>query len=162
MHGRASIIGPRRRPPRPNARGFKLIEVMVSIGILGIAIAGLIRLHSALVRGVARSQMVSIALDVAAQRAEDLVTLGPTAAPACAGAPGCQAAGMSAFAADLSPAGSFPCTDRVDPFRIDTVVTDHPSGFQPDARLVTVSVCWQDVGGAVRQVQTRRLLVPGV
>jgi len=155
------------------------VELAVATGILGVGLFGLTQLHGSAIGGVARSEGIAGANEVAAQRAELLSTLDADDVAACTGAVGCMQLGGGAFLPRLASAGGFPCTrwvdgaDVPDPggmlsaegvrFRVDTVVADHPDpARQPRARLLTVSVCWQDKHGTVRQVQTQRLLVPGV
>ena len=121
---------------------------------------------------------MALANEIAAKRAEYLTTMDPDDVPACSGPPTCRAEGVNVFADPLQPAGEFECTRWVDGadvpqpggdaaaqgirFRVDNVVTGHPDQLrQPRARLVVVSVCWLDGGGFVRELQTRRLMVPG-
>ena len=175
----------RSRYPRHSRRGFKLVETLVSMAILSIAAAGLVRLHSSIVRGIASSEDMSVAMDVAAQRLEELVPLGPTGIPNCVAAtpPGCAAGGRQTLEIALTDViwngGTFNCSRWVDSadvpmvggvaipagsrFRVDTQVQDH-AGTQQNAgaRVLTISVCWEDLDSQVRQVQNARLLVPGV
>lgn len=167
-----------RRGTHALRRGFSIVEVMITSGVLGIGLAGLIRIHHSSVQGQSQSNGIAIGTRAAAQVIEQLSTQPVDELPACSGTPGCRA-NSSAFTGELSTAGSYPCTNWVanggvtsvrtsaseekNTFRVDTVVQDHPDGNnQPDAKLITVSVCWMDNTGVVREVQERRLVVPGI
>ena len=147
------------------------------MAVLAVSATMLVQLHRSVIRGIARSDDVSIALDIASQRIEELNVQGADAAPACVGAATCLVDSDN-FTGVLAPAGTFACTTFVDSapvpmsngtpqpvgtrFRVDTVVQNHPDITQlAGARLMTVSVCWRDIANNVRQVQSRRLLVPG-
>lgn len=165
---------------RPNRRcaGFSLVEIAVASGVLGIGLVGLVQLHTSATRGVVLGESLSRAGEVASQRAEFLATMDPGDLPGCQGPPRCMEGAGAAFTQPLGPAGAFECTRWVDKadvprsdgsqaqeglrYRVDTVVSGHPDfARQRKAQLLTVSVCWADRSGRVRQVQTRRLLVPG-
>ena len=182
--------GYRRRRPRPGSEGFKLLEVLVAMAVLMIASLGLLQLHGTIIRGIATSEDFSVALDVANQRLEELVIVGANELPVCAAGvngAGCQfGVGSSQFQPPIATDASgylctrfidstevimangspIPATSNFDPanpvrFRVDTVVQDHPDpALFPEGRLVTVSVCWIDPANQVRQVQSRRYVVP--
>jgi hypothetical protein len=183
------LVIQRTARPRRGRAGFKLIEVMVASAVLMIGSIGLLQLHGTIVRGIASSEDFSVALDVANQRLEELVIVGATALPVCTAGlngPGCQPsigavqATTNVYTPPIAddPSG-YACTRFVDStevimatvpptpvpagsrFRVDTVVQAHPDpGLFPDGRLVTVSVCWFDLSNQVRQVQSRRYVVP--
>lgn len=155
--------------------GFTLLEVLVSAVILGIGLIGLVNLHTASIRGLMKDEMASVASDVAKQRLEEMMTLRPNEIPACVGDVGCRLEDKSDYAADLAPVAGFDCTRRVEGadvprvsgapeaprYRVDMVVEAHPDPIrQPEGRLVTVSVCWEDYAG-VQELQMRRLIVGG-
>ncbi len=153
-----------------------MIEALVASAVLGVAVTCLTQMYTTSVRGYVSSERLKEAVEIAAQRAEQLATMSPEDVPACAGTASCRA-NSTAMTSELSAASGFSCTTRVDApavsgpgstgttgqrFRVDTVVGAHPDiSRQPDARLVTVSVCWLDSAGFVHQVQTQRLMVPG-
>lgn len=161
---------------RSSRAGFSLIEALVASAVLGVAVTCLTQMYTTSVRGYVSSQRLQEAVEIAAQRAEQLATMAAEDVPACTGTPSCRADGTT-MASELSPANGYSCTTRLDApavvgpgstgatgsrYRVDTVVDSHPDvSRQPDARLVTVSVCWLDSAGFVHQVQTQRLMVPG-
>jgi type II secretory pathway pseudopilin PulG len=166
------------RKGRSRARGFSLIEAMIAGAILTISIVGLARLYTSAARGVAASNAISEAVDVASQTTELFSTMDPDDVPLCAGAVGCRVQGGQAWASELAAVGAFACTRWVDgpavpeaatgthrrgtKYRLDAVVEDHPDAArEADARLVTVSVCWADETGRVHEIRLRRMLVPG-
>jgi hypothetical protein len=148
---------------------------MVSAVILGIGLVGLVNLHTSSLRGLMKDEMLSVASDVATQRLEEMATMRPGDIPPCAGAVGCRTADRTDYLPDLSAAGGFECTQRIEGagvprvsgaaeaprYRVDMVVEPHPDPIrQPDGRLLTVSVCWQDYGG-IQELQMRRFIVGG-
>lgn len=153
-----------------------LVEVMVSVGVLSVGLLGLTSLYTTSIRSITETQQRSIALRAAAQRAETLATLRLDDLPVCRGATGgCREGGGAGLTPELAPDGAFECTrwadgaDVGDPaqvgsrprLRIDTQVTVHPDAARhPDARLVTVSVCWRDAQALVHEVQAQRLVIP--
>lgn len=171
---------PRRARRSPVARlggssGFTLVEVLISAVVLGIGLVGLVNLHTASIRGLVKDEMASVASDVAKQRLEEIATMRPAEIPACAGDVGCRTEDRTAYTPDLAPAAGFDCTRRVEgadvprisgapeaaKFRIDMVVDAHPDPIrQPEGRLVTVSVCWEDYAG-IQEFRMRRLVVGG-
>jgi prepilin-type N-terminal cleavage/methylation domain-containing protein len=62
--------------PNPKARrsrkGFSIMEVMIATAVLGIAMAGLVKLHSAAIRGTKTTRDLSIAEDIAKQIADEM------------------------------------------------------------------------------------------
>ena len=174
----------RTRGPRPGSEGFKLLEVLVSMAILMIASVAIVRLHGTIIRGIASSEDASMALDIATQRLDDLSIIGATSLPVFTvgvNGAGCQVGiGSDQYSAELAAdPGGYPCTRRVDSaqvimangnevpdgtrFRVDTAVEAHPDiGQFPEGRIVTVSVCWEDIAADIRQVQVRRYVVPEV
>ena len=148
---------------------------MVTSMILGVAVLGLTSTYTNSQTGMVSSRSRSSAHELARQRIELLGTQNVQQLPDCAGATGCMA--NNAYSAELAAAGTFQCTQYVDDmetldpdlasaigrYRVDTVVVDHPdSARQPNARVVTVSVCWSDAVGKVHEIQARRTFVPGV
>ena len=156
-----------------------MIELVFAAGILGVGLAGLVHLHRNAVTGVARSDTIALATEIAHQRSEFLATMHSDDVPGCSGPVRCRTPGGQAFEAPLSAVGGFECTRWVDGadvpeangvtsaqgvrFRVDTVVGSHPDPLrQSSARFVTVSVCWVDRIAQVHQIQTRKLVIPGV
>lgn len=164
----------RRR--RSNA-GFSLIEAAISAGALGLLVIGLASMYTRGIQGMRQSESLVSALELSGQLLDVFSTAPPEAVPACTGAVGCADAN-GALQAPLPAAGAFACTRWADGpsvprsatqqyavgerYRVDTVVGPHPDNTRyPDARLVTISVCWAEPSGRWRQYQERRLLVPG-
>lgn len=151
-------------------RGFSLLEVMISAAVLGVGVLAGVRLFTTGVEGNAWTRSRSTATTMAIQRLEQLGTRGVDLLPAgCTGPVGCKAGQQ-----ELAP--PVPCTQQVDEmnvdvsvsepngkYRVDTVVEPHPDGGrQLGARVVTVSVCWQDPDGSVHEAQLDRLFVPNI
>lgn len=160
------------------------------MAVLMIASLGLLQLHGTIIRGIATSEDFSVALDVANQRLDELAIVGTAGLPVCTAGvngPGCQfGVGSNQYQPQIinAPTGYLctrfvdsaevimangapvPSTANFDPnnparFRVDTVVQAHPDpALFPEARLVTVSVCWTDPSNQVRQIQSRRYVVP--
>jgi Tfp pilus assembly protein PilV len=160
--------------------GFKILEAMISVALLAVGALGLAELHTMAIGGMYAGGRQSVALDIAQQLADQMQGRGAAAAPNCGGSVGCvTGAGQRTFNAPLSVANGFPCTQYVttpDPstnptvvgaasnatYRVDTLITQHGAASQTGSKVVTVSVCWQDLSGVIQQVQSTRLLVPGV
>lgn len=143
--------------------------------ILGFTAAGLLGLHVGAVRGIAESGSMSVAMDVAAQRVEQYALEGDQALTArgCAAAVGCSREPPNpddpalpgrcsgrVGAADVldsvgNPAGAVVGTR----YRYDTTVVALAGG-QQGGLMTTVSVCWREASGAVRRVESRRLIAP--
>lgn len=155
---------------RTRRRGFSLLEVMIAAAILGIGVLAGVRLYTAGVEGSSWTRSRSIATNIAIQRLEQLGAQGVDLLPAgCSGPVGCKAT-QQTFASAV------PCSRRVNgmnsdvtvsvpngKYRVDTVIEPHPDGArQPGARVVTVSVCWQDPDRTVHEAQLDRLFVPNI
>lgn len=164
------MVGAVRRAPRPSQRGFKLLEVLVAMTVLGVTAAGLMGLHVGAIHGIAESGSMSTAMDIATQRAElyllegdaALVTRGCDATPTgCAATPPNPDDGIDDpdCAAVVDGAqlglGATP-TGR---YRYDTTV-NALDGAQTGGYEARVTVCWREPTGAVRRVETRRLVAP--
>lgn len=167
---------PRLRAPRPGQRGFKILEVLVAMAVLGITAAGLLGLHLGAVRGIAESGSMSAAMDVASQRVELYAVEGPAALAArgCGAAVGCSlprpnpdpaiapgdACSARVGGASITNAAGAEAGDDVGArYRYDTEVVALVGG-QTGGLMTTVSVCWREANGLVRRVQSRRLVAP--
>jgi prepilin-type N-terminal cleavage/methylation domain-containing protein len=153
------------------ALGFSLVEVMVSVGLLGIGVAAAIKLFDTAQNRTRYTRSRTTGAELALERLEYLGTRDLSSVPACTGAAGCQAS-LTGYASPLGASGQYQCTQFVDgqsildpyssistgPYRVDTVVQAHPNSNEANAQLITVSVCWTDDHGLVQQVQGRRLL----
>jgi prepilin-type N-terminal cleavage/methylation domain-containing protein len=174
MRARSRFYRSRSAFPSGSA-GFTLVEVMVSAVVLGIGLIGLVNLHASAIRGLMRDEMLAVASDVARQRLELMSTMRPAEVPACAGDVGCRTPDRTDYLPVLPAAGDFECTKQVEGadvprvsgaaeaprYRVDMVVEPHPDPIrQPDGRLITVSVCWQDFAG-IQELQMRRFIVGG-
>jgi prepilin-type N-terminal cleavage/methylation domain-containing protein len=161
-------------------RGFSLIEVMISAGVLGIGLAGVIQLHVSSVRGLASGRSISLAGEIASQRVEfiggrdiDVASL-PTCPRGASGVVDCRAnkgnftatKTCSTWLAESdvpTPAGlEIPSEPNVG-YRRDLVIEAHPDTLNHNGSfLAIVSVCWRDSSGNVQQIQSQRLLIPGI
>lgn len=166
----------RRRFTQRLCAGFSLVEVMVAAGILTIGVAALLRLFTSTQTSTKWNRDAAVAAAMGQQRIEFLTAQADDTLPTCTGTVGCKES-LSAFAAALDPDGSgYPCTEFVDGpsaetptggtanlrYRVDTIVEAHPDATRlPSARIVTISVCWQDNGQVVREFQAQRIVVPG-
>lgn len=152
---------------------------MVSAGILGIGLIGLVNLYGASTSGALRARRLSVATEIARQEsamllAEGADPTGPTTCPAAGSTIGCRGA-------DRRLATAKPCTvwlrdadvptesgvilrdETASSFRRDLVVTAHPdTANHPDAQVATISVCYTDESGTLQELQAVHLLVPGV
>lgn len=168
-----------RARARGDRRGFSLLEAMIASAVLGFGLIALVRLQATTVNGVLSGRQVATAMRIADQRAELLTTqradesLLP-ACPAGSGVVGCRedARALSTpktcttwvDGPDIpSPTGQSEATTRAyEGYRMDVVIGAHPDATnQAGGILATVSVCWLDDRGEVREVQSHRLLVPG-
>lgn len=153
-----------------------MVEVLISTLVLGIAIAGLTGTFTSSQRGMVAIRSRSSAKEIAGQRIERLATQMASDLPACDGPASCRST-SGELADDQASAGAFQCTQYVDDmelpdptqatgrygrYRIDTSVAAHPDPRQPDAKVVTVSVCFANQTGQIEEVQARRTIVPGV
>jgi prepilin-type N-terminal cleavage/methylation domain-containing protein len=154
-------------------RGFSIVEVMLSVGLLGVGIAAAVRLFHEAQNRTSWTTQRTTGMQLALERLEYLGTRDLSNLPACTGPLACRASATTMQAA-LSPAASgYQCTQYtsgqtiLDPYsatslasyRIDTVVQPHPDVTrESNAQVVTVSVCWTDQSGQVQQAQGRRLL----
>lgn len=150
-----------------------LVETMVAVGVLGVALLGLLRLYTTSSRQNASLRDLTTARTLAAQRLERLATRPVDRLAACEAPAGCRA-GIDAFRASKSSVDGYACTDFADgpsvadpgatplgKFRIDTTVEAHPDPTQhPEARILTVAVCFMDAYQLVREVRAERMLVP--
>lgn len=166
-----------RRPARASARGFTLVEVLISAVLLGIGVMALAELHASSIRGVKEGASITAATQIAtqvmetlsAQAADDMVL------PVCPnnGARGCRAndrdleppkacTSWLATAEVPDPNGDSQTGATGEGYRVDTVIEVHPSVADfPNAVLITTSVCWMDRTGGVHELQTQRVLSPG-
>ncbi len=162
-----------------NARGFSLIEALMSTMVLSVGVAGLINMYSSSQSGLRWSRNSTLASHLAQQRAELLATSPLLAAPSCAGPATCRSS-KNTFGPPMGSSNGFPCTQYLQEteleapelltdapenaprrFRIDTAFNDPASTTQQSgAKILTVSVCWEDDQGRVQQVQAQRMLLP--
>lgn len=157
-------------------RGIGLIEVMISLAVFAIGAMALIRVFTATYRGIKVSQSNNAAVQIVQARLDELGGMDESLLPACnARSEGCRSQ-MGQFAPVLVEAGQAQCTQYMEAstlkpiteastgrFRVDTVIRDQEGTTQmPGGRVVVVSVCWEGTGGAVHQVQSQRLVLPGV
>src|SRR5262245_16850054 len=160
-------------------RGFSLIEAMVSAAVLGIGLLGVVELHRSSVRGLAIGRSITVASQIASQRAEliagreaDALNL-PSCPVAADNNVGCKAT-RDAFAADKTctawllesdvptPAGADVANAPNQGFRRDIVITPHPDTINHAGSFVaTISVCWRDQKNFVQELRQQKLLVPG-
>lgn len=160
----------------------------MSAAVLGIALVGLVNLHTTSIEGTAKADDIGRAAEIARQRADQLASAPVTVLAACGNATtpfdtstpqGCRASfgPGSAFAndklgactqlvsSDATPNGSgvlpiAPSTEP-NPYRIDVLLSGHPSGSTGLAQ-VHVWVCWRDGSGMVNEVHTTRTRVAGM
>lgn len=166
--------------------GFSIVEAMVAAGILGIALVGLVRLHTTSLEGTVRSSRVGRAAEVARQLAETVAAQPFNQLPACGpgpGAPlapapaGCRAT-VGASTIFSVPGVNGNCTTFVDGadvqdvslvgvaapppnarFRVDAAVSQHPDPLNyPNTALLTIWVCWTERKGEVREIATTRMV----
>ncbi|MCK6545024.1 prepilin-type N-terminal cleavage/methylation domain-containing protein [Myxococcota bacterium] len=162
-----------------STRGFTLVEVMVSAGILGIGLIGLVNLYGTSTFGAARAQRLAVATEIARQEAAVLLSegpdpTGPTDCPIAGTTIGCRGTGRQLAAtkpctvwlrdADVpTESGAILRDTTQTSFRRDLVITAHPdTANHPGAQIATISVCYTDESGALQELQAVHLLVPGV
>lgn len=154
-------------------RGYSIIDVLTSVTVLGIAVLALVSVVGAGSRGRLTSRQRAIALRLVEQRLDLLDARGAELLPACEGLEGCRDE-EGGLRPALAPAGAYPCTQLMnepslsDPLReeadgklrLDTIVFPHPDPDQRTvSRLVTVSACWYDARGEVREYRAHRLIL---
>lgn len=163
------------RRPRRSVRGLSLVEVLVSVGVLGVGVLGVLNLYATSDHATRSSRSDTTATQLAVERLERIAAQGIEALPACPEEVGCRAS-HSSLRPPRPGAQGMACTQETsemglaDPevggvgrFRVDTSVRPHPDATQQlGARIVTVSVCWTDDSGYVREVSAERMLVPEV
>lgn len=169
--------------------GFSLVEVMVSVGVLGIGLVGLINLHTYSIVNLNRAQHIAMAQEVAMQETEFLQTEATSATgslesvlPNCPVSRATDPTGClddtkafaplkacTVFLTDPNvpdPNGSFtavvaPGASSSSSYRMDTVIRQHPDSLnRSSALVVTVSVCWSD-DQQNYQLSINRVIVPG-
>lgn len=79
---------PNLKTTRKRRRGFSLIEVMIATAVLGIAMAGLVKLHRASIRGMKTTTDMTIAEDIAEQVADEIAAQNSSTLPSNIAAPG--------------------------------------------------------------------------
>lgn len=150
-----------------------LVETMIAAGVLGVAVLGLVQLHTTSTRQNARLRDLATARALAGQRLERLATRPVDRLAACPGPAGCRNR-VDSLRATKGTVDGYACTDFADgpsvaapgasgigKFRIDTTVEGHPDPTQfPEARILTVSVCFLDTQEQIREVRAERMLVP--
>ena len=150
-----------------------LVETLIAAGVLGVAVLGLVRLHTTSSRQSASLRDLTIARALAAQRLERLATRPVERLAACEGPAGCRE-GIDTLRASKGEVDGYACTDfaegpsvaapgtnAIGKFRIDTTVENHPDPAQhPEARILTVSVCFRDAYEQIREIRAERMLLP--
>jgi Tfp pilus assembly protein PilV len=154
-----------------------LLEALMSAGVLGIGLLGLIRLHSSAIHSFRDSHERADATYIAQQIAEVIAAQANGAPPDCPPVspdPGCRQGSSAVDAHDFAPRtacstwyGSSGLPDPSGSFRVDRVVLKpaeerHPtSEGYPPPYLLSVYVCWLDDQNQVRQIQTSRFVPSG-
>lgn len=177
----------RRRAARTGGRGFSLLEALISAGVLGIALVGLVQMHATSMKGTAKAEDIGRAAELARQYADQYASLPVTALPACGGIGfvmdptipnGCRATlgpgpGMQApkpnnctvlVPSDATPdaSGNLPsAAGDGNPYRVDLMMAQHPTGATGLMQM-HVWVCWRDADGLVNEVHTTRTRVAGM
>ena len=160
---------------------------MVSVAVLGIALTGLVQMHTTSIRGTAKAEDIGRATEIARQIAALEANVPDVNLPACGGiASPVPAGGLLGCRGSDGPSAAFSnprgdCTrwveedavvdpvsgaiavidERPGAYRVDTWVTSHPNGGDNNG-IVHVWVCWRDAGGLVNEVYTARLRVGDV
>jgi hypothetical protein len=154
--------------PRSAKAGFTVLEAMIAAAVLAIGIVGVVGLQATLFHSARSSHDMSNASYILQYRSEEL---GSYSVAALQGPPAiCPGAATGC----LLPTGGFAptpaCSQNVvdpiplsqaspgGPYRIDTGIVPHADADHPNAMIATISVCWVDRGGRVRQIQARRVL----
>ena len=166
-----------RRSERAQA-GFSLIEGMISAAVLSVGLLGVVELHRTSIRGLATGRALTVASQIAVQRAEqiggrEVDVLSLPNCPTASDTVGCKLS-RKAFASPKTctawlsdsdvptPAGvDFPSSANVG-YRRDIVIEAHPDTNNHNGSfLATISVCWVDAKGYVQELRSQKLLVPG-
>ncbi len=154
---------------------------MVSAGVLGIALMGLVQMHTTSIRGAARTDEVARGWELSRQMADRFAI--PTADLGCGdaslplGEGGCMEGRI-----DPGDEKGWPCTMYVDgdatsndasgdfpestqdafdsgrAFRIDRWLSAHPSGGD-GVSMLHVWVCWRRADGTLQEVYSSRVRV---
>lgn len=168
-----------RKNAARSRRGFSLVEAMISAAVLGIGLMGVVELHRSSVRGLSIGRSVTVASQIAGQRAEliagreaDALNL-PNCPVAADSLVGCKAS-RDAFATSKTctawmlesdvptPAGVDVTSAPNQGFRRDIVISPHPDTINHAGSFVaTISVCWRDQKNFVQELRQQKLLVPG-
>lgn len=140
-------------------RGYTMIEVLVAMAVFAIGAFAILSFQVAMLRSSEMSRDLSDASYVMNLRLEELALLPvDDLLGACPGARPCMDGGEEA-AIDLEP-----CSLRVDGqnrvdaagrYRMDLAVEPHAV---PGAATMTLSICWRDFRGLLRQVQGVRVV----
>lgn len=75
-----------RSGPGRSRRGFSLIEAMISAAVLGIALVGLVEMHTTSIRGTAKAEDVGRATEIARQLADRVASQPLDQMPGCGSA----------------------------------------------------------------------------
>jgi prepilin-type N-terminal cleavage/methylation domain-containing protein len=152
--------------------GFTLLEAMIASAVLAIGIVGVVGLQATLFSSARFSHDMSSASYLLQYRSEELGTytidqldttgLCRGAAPGCRGIGGIEApapaSGCTVKIFDPQPISSPQPPDQ-GPYRVDVGILPHPDNINhPNARVATISVCWQDRGALFKQIQSIRVL----
>lgn len=159
---------------------------MISAAILGVALVGLVQMHTTSIRGTAKAEDVGRATEIARQLADRIASqpldqivgcgsaTAPLAEPGCRDSLGpgrtpttpkggtCTRVVAEDAVADAA-SGDIPTLDPTSPdgYRIDTWLSSHPNGAPGTAQL-HVWVCWRDPSGLINEVYTSRVKIDGV
>ncbi|MCC6302605.1 MAG: prepilin-type N-terminal cleavage/methylation domain-containing protein [Gammaproteobacteria bacterium] len=132
------------RQPRP-ARGFALLEVLITLAVSLLALSALIRLQGELIRGDAAARVQTRAALLADQRLETLI--GAIAADG----PGAVAGGEDTWTMELEPAGEEAVAMYTRAWSVDDAGTSMRIG---------VRLTWNDHAGARRDILLETLVDP--
>ncbi len=172
--------------PAPATRGMTLIETLIASAVLSVGVMSLGNLFFFAEEGIAVGKKFASASELARQRVEWLAAQPMAQIPQCLNTQGCRLS-RSAYASMKSAAGAYECSEMLDgmstrtpdrprgspsaqagrnivpQYRIDTIVQPHSDANQQiGAQIVSVGVCWTDMGGQVHEVRAERLLVPEI
>lgn len=161
---------------------------MISATVLGIALVGLVQMHTTSVQRTVESEKVGRATEIARQIADRTASQPLAALPACGnaatpldvadGTRGCR--GTPVPSRGKAPVKVDPCTqffgedaisggatlqpassEEPSSFRVDTLLSSHPNGGT-DAALLHVWVCWREPDGMYNEIYTSRAKIAGV